>query len=88
MPYGFPFLDPRGRGQAEPFLPVHRIRSLTTGNRTAQLGFFPNRQAFLYAVRRTALSSSAIYREKVYTPVLWALGFEGKLAFTQAEPVA
>jgi hypothetical protein len=49
--------------------------------------FLPNRRAFVRAVRATAVYRRAIYQEKVYTPVLRALGLpEEKLTFPQAGP--
>lgn len=52
------------------------------------LRLLPNRRVFLRAVRRTGLYSSAIYREKVYAPVLHALGLDGEAAFERAVQLA
>ena len=64
------------------------LQKVFAGFTIPALRVLPNRRAFLRAVRRTALYSSAIYREKVYTPVLRALGLAGEPAFTLAGPMA
>jgi acyl-[acyl-carrier-protein] desaturase len=48
----------------------------------------PNVRAFLRAIRQTDLYSDALYREKVYNPVLKALGLEGQEAFEKAVQLA
>src|SRR5581483_11136855 len=50
------------------------LQKVLAGFTMPALRFLPNRRAFLRAVRRTALYSRAIYQEKVYAPVLRALG--------------
>ena len=64
------------------------LKKVFAGFTMPALRFLPNRRAFLKAVRCTAMYSSTIYREKVYAPVLQALGLEKELALTQVGPVA